>query len=81
MSQPSGEVVRDCPYCGARYRRTNWMKIRRGHSDYPDAKRNARYPARDSDGNILDDTHIASCYLKSIQPAPSPSGGRKVNDE
>lgn len=51
MGQPSGaKMVGPCPYCGKRYKRTNWMIRFHGPTD--------------ENGYILRDTHLIACWRK-----------------
>jgi len=49
MAQPSGTRTVTCPFCGQRYRKTNWMN-RSGLGTYR--------------GKLIDDTHKAACANK-----------------
>lgn len=53
MAQPSGsKVIGPCPYCGERYKLTNWM---RRHNN----------PERDEEtGRFLNNTHLIACHRK-----------------
>jgi len=48
-----GSCVRRCPYCGERYRQTNWM---------------VRRHARTDQGKWLRNTHEIACYEKLRKP-------------
>lgn len=52
MARPSGsKVIGPCPYCGERYRLTNFMRRRNGN--------------RDAQGRLLSNTHLIACHRRS----------------
>ena len=62
MSQPSGsKVIGPCPYCGERYKLTNWMRRQGANAIY--------LPAFD---RWLTDTHLIACHRKRY-PLPRNS--------
>lgn len=57
MARPSGsKVVGPCPYCGKRYRLTNFMR--------------RKDVERDAQGRLLSNTHLIACHrAATAQPA------------
>jgi len=55
VSHSAGDQVRTCRYCGMRYRRTNWMLLK------------ALRGAKDADGRLLEDTHQAACWQRTVR--------------
>ena len=56
MAHPSGiKIVGPCPYCGLRYKLTNFM-------------RRSRVLQQDDKGRWLHNTHLIACYRKSSTP-------------
>lgn len=67
MSRNSGSrMAGPCPYCGQRYKLTNFM---RRHD-----------PAKDDQGRFLTDTHLRACWRKLASASPKRAllDGRRV---